>query len=142
MVGRRQRRRNWSAPARAHCGSRSRAGSRSGICAGLAAAMCSSLPVVSPATIPRKPRWLSHLRRMTRTHSRTAAGYWMGRFSVKHMASRVILAAALALCLGGRAHAAKDLVVGLDANLTGLDPADLNDNISQSAARLMFEGLY
>ena len=30
----------------------------------------------------------------------------------------------------------------LDANLTGLDPADLNDNISQSAARLMFEGLY
>ena len=30
----------------------------------------------------------------------------------------------------------------LDANLTGLDPADLNDNLSQSAARLMFEGLY
>ena len=41
------------------------------------------------------------------------------------------------------AHAAKDLVVGARRdNLTGLDPADLNDNISQSAARLMFEGLY
>lgn len=39
-------------------------------------------------------------------------------------------------------HAAHDLVVGLSDNLTGLDPADLNDNISQSAARLMFEGLY
>ena len=33
-------------------------------------------------------------------------------------------------------------MVGVDANLTGLDPADLNDNMSQSAARLMFEGLY
>ena len=41
-----------------------------------------------------------------------------------------------------RAFAAKDLVVGVPANLTGLDPADLNDNLSQSAARLMFEGLY
>ncbi len=42
----------------------------------------------------------------------------------------------------GAASAAKDLVVGIDVNLTGLDPADLNDNASQSAARLMFEGLY
>ncbi len=40
------------------------------------------------------------------------------------------------------AQAAKDLVVGVDSNLTGLDPADLNDNLSQSAVRLMFEGLY
>ena len=40
------------------------------------------------------------------------------------------------------AVAAKDVVVGLPVNLTGLYPADLNDNASQSAARLMFEGLY
>ena len=33
-------------------------------------------------------------------------------------------------------------MVGVPDNLTGLDPADLNDNLSQSAARLMFEGLY
>ncbi len=56
--------------------------------------------------------------------------------------SRVLLAAVLALCVSGAAHAAKDLVVGVPDNLTGLDPADLNDNLSQSAARLMFEGLY
>ena len=56
---------------------------------------------------------------------------------------RMLLAAALAFGAAGAAHAAKDLVVGVpDANLTGLDPADLNDNLSQSAARLMFEGLY
>jgi glutathione transport system substrate-binding protein len=54
----------------------------------------------------------------------------------------MLLATALAFGAAGAAHAAKDLVVGLEANLTGLDPADLNDNISQSAARLMFEGLY
>ncbi len=55
---------------------------------------------------------------------------------------RMLLAASLALGAVGGAHAAKDLVVGVPDNLTGLDPADLNDNLSQSAARLMFEGLY
>jgi glutathione transport system substrate-binding protein len=54
----------------------------------------------------------------------------------------MLLAAALAFGAAGTAHAAKDLVVGFDANLTGLDPSDLNDNLSQSATRLMFEGLY
>ena len=58
------------------------------------------------------------------------------------MLSRVLLAASLAFGATGAAHAAKDLVVGVPDNLTGLDPADLNDNLSQSAARLMFEGLY
>ena len=58
------------------------------------------------------------------------------------MLSRVLLAASLALGVASAAHAAKDLVVGVPDNLTGLDPADLNDNLSQSAARLMFEGLY
>ena len=54
----------------------------------------------------------------------------------------MLAAAVLAFGMAGAARAAKDLVVGVDSNLTGLDPADLNDNLSQSAARLMFEGLY
>jgi len=53
----------------------------------------------------------------------------------------LLFAVLLSFAPGG-AFAAKDLVVGIDVNLTGLDPADLNDNASQSAARLMFEGLY
>jgi glutathione transport system substrate-binding protein len=59
-----------------------------------------------------------------------------------HTLPRLLLAASLALAASGLARAAKDLVVGVPDNLTGLDPADLNDNLSQSAARLMFEGLY
>ncbi len=35
-----------------------------------------------------------------------------------------------------------DLVVGVPDNLTGLDPADVNDTLSQSACKLMFQGLY
>ena len=54
----------------------------------------------------------------------------------------MLFAGILMFALPGAAFAAKDLVVGVPANLTGLDPADLNDNLSQSAARLMFEGLY
>ena len=54
----------------------------------------------------------------------------------------MLFAGVLMFALPGAAFAAKDLVVGVPANLTGLDPADLNDNLSQSAARLMFEGLY
>jgi glutathione transport system substrate-binding protein len=61
---------------------------------------------------------------------------------VRPTVSAMLLAAALAFGFAGAAHAAKDLVVGVPDNLTGLDPADLNDNLSQSAARLMFEGLY
>ena len=61
---------------------------------------------------------------------------------MRHTVSRTLLAVALTLGLSGAARAAKDLVVGIPVNLTGLDPADLNDNASQSAARLMFEGLY
>ncbi len=38
--------------------------------------------------------------------------------------------------------AANDLVVGVPDNLTGLDPADVNDTLSQSACRLMFQGLF
>jgi len=53
-----------------------------------------------------------------------------------------LVAAALAFGVATSEHEAKDLVVGVPDNLTGLDPADLNDNLSQSAVRLMFEGLY
>src|ERR1700722_8835427 len=54
----------------------------------------------------------------------------------------MMVAGMLMFASPGAAYAAKDLVVGVPANLTGLDPADLNDNLSQSAARLMFERLY
>jgi glutathione transport system substrate-binding protein len=53
-----------------------------------------------------------------------------------------LLLAVLLSFTPGAAFAAKDLVVGIAVNLIGLDPADLNDNASQSAARLMFQGLY
>ncbi len=61
---------------------------------------------------------------------------------MRHLLIRSLLAASLAFGASGAALAGKDLVVGVPDNLTGLDPADLNDNLSQSAARLMFEGLY
>src|SRR5277367_3560643 len=54
----------------------------------------------------------------------------------------MLFAVVLMFAVPGAAFAGRDLVVGVPANLTGLDPADLNDNLSQSAARLMFEGLY
>src|SRR3954451_14754629 len=43
---------------------------------------------------------------------------------------------------GTSARAAADLVVGVAENLNGLDPHDLNDNISQAASRLTHEGLF
>jgi glutathione transport system substrate-binding protein len=61
---------------------------------------------------------------------------------VPRFLTRLLIAAVLAFGASCMASAAKDLVVGVPDNLTGLDPADLNDNLSQSAARLMFEGLY
>ena len=48
------------------------------------------------------------------------------------------LAAATAL----PAHAAGSAVLALDANIIGLDPADLNDNLSMTASRTMLQGLY
>lgn len=44
--------------------------------------------------------------------------------------------------LAGPAFAAKDLVVGLPDNITTLDPADINDTLSQSASRTMLQGLF
>jgi glutathione transport system substrate-binding protein len=54
------------------------------------------------------------------------------------------LASALALpgALSAGPAAAKTLVVGVDDNLTLLDPADINDTLSQSATRIMYQGLY
>ena len=44
--------------------------------------------------------------------------------------------------LAGPAFAAKDLVVGIPDNITTLDPADINDTLSQSASRTMMQGLF
>jgi glutathione transport system substrate-binding protein len=43
---------------------------------------------------------------------------------------------------GTSAQAAADLVVAVAENLNGLDPHDLNDNVSQAASRLTHEGLF
>jgi glutathione transport system substrate-binding protein len=40
------------------------------------------------------------------------------------------------------AYAAGDVVVALENNIIGLDPADLNDNLSMTATRTMLQGLY
>src|SRR5258707_8691032 len=40
------------------------------------------------------------------------------------------------------ASAAGDVVVALENNIIGLDPADLNDNLSMTATRTMLQGLY
>ena len=61
---------------------------------------------------------------------------------MKNPFASLLFAGAIALGVAGPAHAAKNLVVGLDADVLGLDPADLNDNLSQSAVRLVFDGLY
>ena len=45
-------------------------------------------------------------------------------------------------CFAPSAFAASDVVVALDANVIGLDPADLNDNLSMTATRTMLQGLY
>lgn len=48
----------------------------------------------------------------------------------------------LAAGLATNARAAGNVVVALDANVIGLDPADLNDNLSLTATRTMIQGLY
>jgi glutathione transport system substrate-binding protein len=52
------------------------------------------------------------------------------------------LAFAAVIAAAAPAYAAGDVVIGLDANIVGLDPADLNDNLSMSASRTMLQGLY
>ncbi len=48
----------------------------------------------------------------------------------------------LAVSAAHSAYAAGDVVVALDNNVIGLDPADLNDNLSMTATRTMLQGLY
>jgi glutathione transport system substrate-binding protein len=63
----------------------------------------------------------------------------------RRLLSRLLMASTLAagIPLGTTpARAAGNLVVAVADNLNGLDPQDLNDNISQAAARLTHEGLF
>ena len=53
-----------------------------------------------------------------------------------------LLALAASLLGTAAARAAGDVVMALDANIVGLDPADLNDNLSMTATRTMLQGLY
>src|SRR5215210_2699256 len=53
-----------------------------------------------------------------------------------------MVAGALLLSVSTPALAAKDLVVGVPDNLTGLDPHNINDTLSQSASRLILQGLF
>lgn len=55
---------------------------------------------------------------------------------------KVALAGALLMSLSVPALAAKDLVVGVPDNLTGLDPQNANDSLSHSAAKMMLQGLF
>ncbi len=61
-----------------------------------------------------------------------------------HTVKRMSWVLPLAATLGAAPHAwaAGDVVIGLDANIVGLDPADLNDNLSMTASRTMLQGLY
>jgi glutathione transport system substrate-binding protein len=54
--------------------------------------------------------------------------------------AKLLLAAGLAAS-AAPAWAA-EITVGVPDNLTGLDPADVNDTLSQSASKLMIQGLY
>ena len=60
---------------------------------------------------------------------------------VRSRLAAVLLVVASALC-GSLPVSARTLVVGVDDNLTLLDPADVNDTLSQSATRLIYQGLY
>ena len=68
------------------------------------------------------------------------------RLSAKARLSATMLPAALifgaAMIAAPQARAADDVTIALDANIIGLDPADLNDNLSMTASRTMLQGLY
>jgi glutathione transport system substrate-binding protein len=62
----------------------------------------------------------------------------------RRLVTRLLVAAALVAGaqFAATASRAADLVVAVAENLNGLDPQDLNDNISQAASRLTHEGLF
>lgn len=55
---------------------------------------------------------------------------------------KLAVAALLALSPLTPAWAAGDVTIALENNIVGLDPADLNDNLSMTATRTMLQGLY
>lgn len=61
---------------------------------------------------------------------------------LKRMSRALPLMAALTASPLTPAWAAGDVVIALENNITGLDPADVNDNLSMSATRTMLQGLY
>src|SRR5579864_7505262 len=79
---------------------------------------------VAPMIRPSWCRWCGWARITSSPVIALAGCTERGRIQVKHTVSRMLLAAALAFGVTHGARAAHDLVVGLDANLTGLDPAD------------------
>jgi glutathione transport system substrate-binding protein len=56
----------------------------------------------------------------------------------RHLAACAVAALLAAPGVAG----AKSLTVGVSANLTGLDPSNVNDTLSQAATRMMYQGLY
>jgi glutathione transport system substrate-binding protein len=62
------------------------------------------------------------------------------------LSRRLLLGSAAGLAAAASLRPARaagtDLTVGVPTNLTGLDPADVNDTLSQSACKLMMQGLY
>jgi glutathione transport system substrate-binding protein len=64
----------------------------------------------------------------------------MRRLLPRFLAAAVL--AGLQFITAPPSRAAADLVVAVAENLNGLDPQDLNDNISQAASRLTHEGLF
>jgi glutathione transport system substrate-binding protein len=68
----------------------------------------------------------------------------MPRLLPHRLFTRLLVAAALVAGaqFAAIASRAADLVVAVAENLNGLDPHDINDNISQAASRLTHEGLF
>ena len=61
---------------------------------------------------------------------------------MRHWRRTLIGCAAAALLALPGAAMAKTLVIGIQENLTGLDPSNANETSAQSASRLFYQGLY
>ncbi|WP_395679108.1 glutathione ABC transporter substrate-binding protein [Inquilinus sp.] len=61
---------------------------------------------------------------------------------MRHWRRALIGCAAAALLALPGAAMAKTLVIGIQENLTGLDPSNANETSAQSASRLFYQGLY
>ena len=56
--------------------------------------------------------------------------------------SLMISSALSAMLLAPGAVLARDLTVAIQNNLTGLDPTNVNDTLSQTSLRLVYQGLF